>query len=95
MLVHASGDVNKYKFSSDITVENLNSFVSDFNNGKLEKYLKSEDIPEKNDEPVKVVVGKNFDDLVKNSSADVLLEFYAPWCGHCKALAPKYDNVAK
>ena len=42
-----------------------------------------------------VAVAENFDDLVNDETKDVLIEFYAPWCGHCKTLAPKYDELAE
>jgi len=37
---------------------------------------------------------KNFDEIVFKSKVPVLLEFYAPWCGHCKSLVPTYEEVA-
>ncbi|NMR95864.1 hypothetical protein HKB01_01020 [Vibrio parahaemolyticus] len=43
---------------------------------------------------MKIVVGNNFDEIVLDESKDVLLEIYAPWCGHCKRLSPEFDAAA-
>ena len=86
---------NKYKFTGELTKENIFKFLEDWENNKLERFLKTEDEPEKNDEPVYKLVGKTFERDVLKSDKDVFVKFYAPWCGHCKKLAPDYIKLAQ
>lgn len=85
----------KFKFDGDFSVDNLEKFARDLAAGNLEPYLKSEPVPASNPDAVRTVVAKNFDEVVNDENKDVLIEFYAPWCGHCKSLAPKYEELAK
>lgn len=71
------------------------TFITKVKAGEVEQYLKSAPIPEPSDDAVKVVVGKNFKQVVLESDKEVLVKFYAPWCGHCKTLAPHYEEAAK
>jgi len=75
----------------------LRQHFTTFFDGTLQPHVKSEEIPDEadNNGPVKVVVGKSFDSIVLDTTKDVLVEFYAPWCGHCKTLAPKYEELGK
>lgn len=85
----------KFKFDGDFSVDNLEKFARDLAAGNLQAYMKSEPVPESNPDAVRTVVAKNFDQVVNDETKDVLIEFYAPWCGHCKSLAPKYEELAK
>ncbi|XP_062986844.1 protein disulfide-isomerase A4 [Elgaria multicarinata webbii] len=79
------------EFDSDV----LRAFVLSFKKGKLKPIVKSQPIPKNNKGPVKIVVGKTFESIVMDPNADVLIEFYAPWCGHCKKLEPIYTELGK
>jgi protein disulfide-isomerase A6 len=39
------------------------------------------------------LIPSNFDDVVIKSGKPTLVEFFAPWCGHCKNLAPVYEEL--
>lgn len=88
-----NGNLLKYKLET-VTEDSLTAFIEDWKNDRLSAYFKSEAVPETNDEPVKVIVGNNFDDMIIESDKYVLLEAYAPWCGHCKQLEPIYTELA-
>merc|ERR1719236_267566 len=81
---------------SEFDMTTFKDFLTQLEAGNIEPHIKSEPVPDNSDpKAVKVAVAKNFEELVTENTKDVLVEFYAPWCGHCKKLTPIYDELAE
>lgn len=79
----------RYSFKDAITTAAMTKFASGILDGSVKPEVKSAEIPaEATEDGVTVVVGKSFDAVCKDEAKDVLLEVYAPWCGHCRVRTP-------
>lgn len=96
-LLQPGDEMKKFVYPGElatVSVHTIKNFVNDFTSGNLRPHLKSEPIPD-NSGALTTLVGLNYDQIVNDSTKDVLVKFYAPWCGHCKSLAPIWDELAE
>ena len=79
-VINLAEDMVKFKpEGNDLSADAIKSFVQNYLDGKLKPHLMSEDVSEGWDaKPVKVLVGKNFDDVVNAKTHNVLVEFCKP-----------------
>lgn len=78
---------------NSITVSSIKSFLDDFTASKLKPDLRSEIEPEQTSDSY-TIVGSSWDRVVKDTTKDVFVFFYAPWCKSCADLAASWDKLA-
>jgi len=87
--------LNKFYFHKKVTQENIRGFIQDFWDRRIDPYFKSQDLPaEKYINNVRVLVGKNFKEVVFDESQDVMVFFFAPTCYYSGLLKPVIEKVA-
>ncbi|KAK9173188.1 Thioredoxin family protein [Cryptosporidium meleagridis] len=72
----------------------ISDFIDEVRSGMVNITYHSQVTPSKQNGPVFVLVGNTFKEIVYDSTRDVLVLFYTPWCGHCKTFDPIYNEVA-
>ncbi|XP_032896138.1 protein disulfide-isomerase-like [Amblyraja radiata] len=93
-MINVTGTVT-YRMEGDrVTAQTVGAFCRAYLTGMAKTHQSSEELADDwNTNPVKVLVGRNFEEVVFNSTRDVFVLFCAPWAERCKDIHSLWDQL--
>ncbi|XP_022092601.1 thioredoxin domain-containing protein 11-like [Acanthaster planci] len=89
----------QHLLAGEITASAIKNFIFNYTTSNLTRHLRSANAPSACSQMtgvcVQEVVSSTFEELVLDSTKDVLLLYYAPWCGFCSRTHHLYLMLAK
>ncbi|KAI3717608.1 hypothetical protein L1987_69335 [Smallanthus sonchifolius] len=92
IIIHSNDGPTYMK--SNLKPDDISPWLNEYKDGNLKPFLKSQPIPETNNEALKVVVADSLKDMVLNSQKNVLLDIHVPFCGGFRNFALFIPEIA-
>eukprot|EP00002_Diphylleia_rotans_P006485 TRINITY_DN15843_c0_g1_i1.p1 TRINITY_DN15843_c0_g1~~TRINITY_DN15843_c0_g1_i1.p1 ORF type:complete len:578 (+),score=158.20 TRINITY_DN15843_c0_g1_i1:38-1771(+) len=73
----------------------IRQWINDYFEGKLEPFLRSEEIPEESEDLIKKIVGKTYHPVAQDTTKDVLIQICTPSNSQCKRFTSVYEKLAE
>lgn len=90
--------IDQTEYPSGPSTDVITDFVEKFFAGEIEPIIKSEPLPTQEEidaQAVVKLVAHNYNEILDDTTKDIFVKYYAPWCGHCKKLAPIWEELAE